>query len=140
MPEISLAGPTELAFDLLMMNPEDVSGNDLHSASFHFQDFFFPVRFGVAGKVELAHHRQPGLGIFNDVAAVDGKGVSGFGDAPQMEETSFRRRYWSLRINRNDRVRGLLETRRQDCKCRKESQAHRREYRLLEIFHSSEIE
>src|SRR5271163_4862273 len=140
MPEISLAGPIELAFDFLVMNPEDVCGDDLHTSSLHFQDFFFPVRFGVAGKVELAHHGQPRLGILNDVAAVDGKGVSGFGDATQMEETSFRGRDRSLRINRNDRVRGLLETKRQDCKCRKESQAHRREYRLLELFHSSEIE
>src|SRR5271163_4271488 len=123
-----------------MMNPEDVCGDDPHTSSLHFQDFFFPVRFGVTRKVELAHHRQPRLGIFDDVAAVHGKGVSGFGDTAQMEKAGFRGRYRSLRINRYDRVRGLLETKRQDCKCRKESQAHRREYRLLELFHSSEIE
>src|SRR5580704_18158584 len=32
MPEVSLPGPIELAFDLFVMNPENVRGDYLHSA------------------------------------------------------------------------------------------------------------
>src|ERR1700691_5348770 len=140
MPKISLPGQIELAFNLFVMNPENVGGNNLHSARLHFQNFFFPVRFGVTSKVELTHHGQPRLGIFQHIAAVDGERLPGFRDAIQMEVTSFRRRDGPLRVNRNNRVAGLLEAERQDCKRRKERQARRREYRLLELFHSSEIE
>jgi hypothetical protein len=115
----------------------------LHSASFHFQDFFFPIGFGVTRKVKLAHYGQPRHGIFDDIAAVDGNGLSGFGDATQMEETSLRGRDRQLRVNRDDRgtdrVRGLLEAKCQDCPCRKERQAHGHEYCLHELFHNSEI-
>src|ERR1700733_5604949 len=140
MPEISLAGPIELTFYLFVMNPENVGRDNLHPARLHFQNFFFPVRLGVAGKVELAHHGQPRLGIFHKVAAVNGERVPRSRNATQMEVSDFRRHNRTSRINRNNRGRGLLEAECQDYHCRKEKHAHGHEYRSLKFFHSPEIE
>ena len=67
--DIAIAAPVELAFLFFVMNPEEVGGHDLNAAGFHFQQFVFPLRTRIAGEMELAHHRQPGLAAAGEIPA-----------------------------------------------------------------------
>ena len=57
---------------LLVVDPENVGGYDLHAARLHFEQFGFPAGFVIAGKMEFAHDREPGLSVFRQEKAVGG--------------------------------------------------------------------
>ena len=56
--QISSAGKIPLTFRFLMMDPEDISGCDLHSAQFHILQGRSPLLFRVTGEMELSHDWQ----------------------------------------------------------------------------------
>ena len=74
--EVAAAGPIELAFDLLLMNPDDVGGDDLNAGGLHLEDFFFPLGLGIARVVKLSHDGQPGSSIEGEEAAVERDGAT----------------------------------------------------------------
>ena len=68
--QVALSAPIELAFDLLVMDPDD-------AGSLHLEDFVLPLRPWIARKVKLSHDGQPGLAVAGEVAAVDADRASG---------------------------------------------------------------
>ena len=107
MAEIALAGPVELAFDLFVMNPENVGGHNLDAAGLHLEQFLAPILFRIAREVEFAHHWQPGLSIEREVAAVDSNSVPRGRDAAHVQKAGFRRRRGNGSVNGKGR-RNLL--------------------------------
>ena len=77
--QIAVAGPVKLAFDLFVVNPENVSGDDVDSGGLHLEDFFLPFGLGNAGEVKLAHDGQPGLAVEGQVHGVEADGLPGRG-------------------------------------------------------------
>ena len=82
--EIFLAGPVPLAFDFLVEDPDDVSGDDLDAGRLHLENFGLPLGLGDAGVMHLAHDGEPGLAVEGEVlrverehVAVRGAGVGG---------------------------------------------------------------
>ena len=69
--KVSIAGPIELAFDFLVIDPDNVGGDDGDSPGFHLEYFIFPLLMGNTDVMELAHDRNPGIGVFGEVSAVD---------------------------------------------------------------------
>jgi len=68
--EVAAAGPVELAFNLFMVDPEDIGGDDVDAARLHLENFILPLVLGNAGVMDLAHHRQPRFAVKHKVAAV----------------------------------------------------------------------
>lgn len=56
--QISSAGEIPFSFRFLMMDPEDISSCDLHSAQFHILQGRSPLLFRVTGEMELSHDWQ----------------------------------------------------------------------------------
>jgi hypothetical protein len=78
-PQVLLAGPVPLVFDLFVVDPDDVGRDDLHACRLHLEDLGLPLAFGDAGVVHLAHHREPGLAIEREVLRIEAEGVAGRG-------------------------------------------------------------
>src|SRR5215469_18974921 len=76
MAQITLSAPVKLAFNLFMVDPENVRGDDLDSARLHFQDLLLPVARRIARVMEFAHDRKPRLSVANQVALVGGEIVT----------------------------------------------------------------
>jgi len=76
MPQVAFAGPIELAFDLFVMDPDNVGSNDGYPSGLHFQDFFFPLRRGDARVMEFTHYGKPGLSVHREVATVHAKNAT----------------------------------------------------------------
>src|SRR5262245_57932073 len=55
MPKISAIGPVELPFRLFVDIPEDVRGDEVYAAGFHFLERFVPKVVRVADVVEFAN-------------------------------------------------------------------------------------
>ena len=68
--QVAAAGEVKLAFRLLMVDPEHIGCDDIHSAGLHFLQFSAPLAAGIAGIVEFAHHRQPGPAVPDEVLTV----------------------------------------------------------------------
>ena len=51
-------GKIPFSFRFLMMDPEDISGCDLHSAQFHILQGRSPLLFRIAGEMEFSHDGQ----------------------------------------------------------------------------------
>jgi len=74
VPQVALTAPVEDTFGLLVMDPDDVAGDDLNSGGLHFEDLLLPLRLWIAGVVELAHDGEPGLAVEGEVLGVDADG------------------------------------------------------------------
>ena len=107
MTKIALSCPVELAFDLFMMNPEDVGGDHLHAAGLHLEQFLLPVLFRIAREVKLSHDGQPWFSIEQEAAAVDCQTVPRGRDAAHLEEAGLGRGRLSGCVNQKRR-RNLL--------------------------------
>src|ERR1019366_2231291 len=59
-----------------MVDPENVSRDNLNPSRLHFQNLFFPLAFGITGIVKLSHHRKPRLPVTHEIAVVDGEYVA----------------------------------------------------------------
>ena len=70
MTQVALTGPIELPFDLFMMNPEDVGGDNVHACSLHLEDLILPVLRGVSREMELPHDWEHWLAIQGEKTAV----------------------------------------------------------------------
>ena len=79
--EIFLSGPVPLAFDFFVVDPDEVGGDDLDAGGFHLEDLGFPLGFGDAGVVHLAHDGQPGLAVEGEVLGVEAEDVAAGGSA-----------------------------------------------------------
>ena len=75
--QLARAGPVPLAFDLLVVNPENVGGDDVDAAGLHLEQFVAPLGGGGAGVVEFSHHRRPRLAVEEQAAAVGRDGGAG---------------------------------------------------------------
>src|SRR5262249_53145982 len=53
--QVVIARPIENTLFLFDMNPEDIGGNNIHTAGPDFQQFLFPELVWKTGKVELSH-------------------------------------------------------------------------------------
>ena len=87
---VALPRPVKLALDFFVVNPEDVGRDHLDPACLHFQNFFFPSGFRIAGEMEFAHHRKPGLAIAREIAAVGGENVAVRGLSANGKAQGFR--------------------------------------------------
>jgi hypothetical protein len=61
--EIFITAPFKNALLLLMVDPENISSNDVDPAHFHFDDFIFPEPFITAAKVEFTAYPEKRLSI-----------------------------------------------------------------------------
>ena len=68
--QVLLSRPIPLAFDLFVVDPDDVSGDDLNAGGLHLEDLVLPLGFGHARVVNLAHDRQPGLSVQCEILRV----------------------------------------------------------------------
>ena len=73
MAQVALTGPVELTLDFLVVDPEDVGGDDVNATGFHFEEFFAPLVFGITRVMELAHDRCPGASVKPQALAVQGE-------------------------------------------------------------------
>src|SRR3974377_428477 len=69
--QIALAHPVEAPLDLFMVIPEHVGSDDVDACRLYLREFALPLGSRVAGVMELAHDRQPGLSFERKVAGVD---------------------------------------------------------------------
>jgi hypothetical protein len=74
--KIAVASPVELAFDLFVMNPYNVSRDDVDPGSLHFENLIFPFVGWNSGKMEFAHHGKPGFPVEGEIALIQADGVS----------------------------------------------------------------
>src|SRR6185503_8292786 len=65
-----------LAFDFLVVDPENVGRDNVDTAGIHFQKLFPPPAGRIARGVEFSHHRSPRLAIETKTAAVGGDGLA----------------------------------------------------------------
>jgi hypothetical protein len=75
--QIALSRPVELALDFLMVNPDDVGGDNVDPGRLHLEDLFVPARRRVAREVELPHHREPRLAVQAEETAVQADDIAG---------------------------------------------------------------
>ena len=75
--QVALAGPIPLAFDFLMMNPENVGRHDVHAAGLHLEQFVAPLGLRHARVVHFAHHGKNRPVVEQQAAAVQGDRVAG---------------------------------------------------------------
>ena len=104
--EVAATAPVELALDLFVVHPDDVGGDDLDAAGLHLEDLGFPILPGYAGVVELAHDREPGLAIEDEVLRVHGEGLV-IGPRAGSESSAHRRGRCGIcaRVNPNGSLR-----------------------------------
>ena len=74
--EVFVAGPVPLAFDLFVVDPDEVGGDDLDAGGLHLEDFGFPLGFGDAGVVDFAHDGEPGFAVEGEVLGVEAEDVA----------------------------------------------------------------
>jgi len=74
--QVALIRPVELALDLLVMDPDDVGGDDIHPGGLHLEDFVFPLGARVARKMKLSGYGQPGFSVEGEIAIVQAQGES----------------------------------------------------------------
>jgi len=83
--KVAAAAPVEVAFDLFVVDPDDVGGDDVDAGGLHLEDLVLPLRLGEPGEVEFAHDREPGLAVEHKIAAIHLERVAVGGDAAEME-------------------------------------------------------
>ena len=93
--KIALTCPVELSLNLFVMDPKNISRNNLNSPRFHFQNLFFPILLRIAAIVKLPHHGQPWRAVKHQVTTIHRNGattrrLTGIA-APHIEITCFRR-------------------------------------------------
>ena len=60
-----------------MMIPKKIRRHSGDASGLDLEQFLLPKTLVIAGRVELAHDRQPGLSIPFQPAAIDGNAISG---------------------------------------------------------------
>ncbi len=94
--EIALAGPVPLVLDFLVVNPEDVGGDDGDSACLHFEEFVAPFGLRIARVVEFAHHREPGFAVAKKRGVIERERVAiGIARGAHVEAGGFEGGRWS---------------------------------------------
>ncbi len=68
---VAVAVEADAALDLLVVDPDEVTGDGGHSGRLHLQQFLLPLPGGVARVVELAGDREPGTAAPREPTAVD---------------------------------------------------------------------
>ena len=61
--EVAVARKIKRSLHLLMVDPEQIGGNDLNAALLHFLKLSFPILFGNTGKMHFSHAVDIGLSI-----------------------------------------------------------------------------
>jgi len=86
--QVARTGPVEHAALGLVVIPEDIARDDADATGAHLAQFHLPLVGRVARVVELAHHRQPGLAIQLDIAAVHGQAPRGGLVVPEVQKVA----------------------------------------------------
>ena len=74
--DVAVAGKIQLSFLLLMVDPEQVGGNQINAAGLHLAKLAVPVFTVVAHKMIFPHDRQPRAGVALKIAARHGNLLS----------------------------------------------------------------
>ena len=74
--DVAVAGKIQLSFLLLMVDPEQVSGDQINAAGLHLAKLAVPVFPVVAHKMVFPHDRQPRAGVALKIAARHGNLLS----------------------------------------------------------------
>ena len=67
--QVAVAVEADAALDLLVVDPDDVTGDGGHTARLHLQQLLLPLPGRVAGVVELAGDREPGTAATGEPTA-----------------------------------------------------------------------
>ena len=82
--QVFASGKVEDAFFFLVMDPEDISRDDIDAAHFHLEYLIFPAALVTSGKVEFTAYAEKRPVIHFHIVVSEGQGAAVRGGAAEM--------------------------------------------------------